>query len=167
MIGLVRTAGQFVAIVLLFAGAAALADWPRYRQVPVGAGVVTMAFVHGADRKAECRKLTPQELAKLPPNMRRVDSCPRGRRSIRVELDIDGKTVFGADLAPTGIAGDGPSRVYERFVLPAGDHDIAVRMRDSPRKDGFDHERKARIALVPEQNFVIDFRSEAGEFVFR
>jgi hypothetical protein len=162
-----RVALQFTVIMALFAGVAALSDWPVYRQIPEGKGVITMTFVHGADRKAECRRLTPQEIAKLPPNMRRTEECPRGRRPLYVELDIDDRTVYTATLKPTGIAGDGPSRVYERFVLPAGDHDVAVRLRDTPRKEGFDHAHKARIALAAEQNFVIDFNPAANGFIFR
>jgi hypothetical protein len=127
---------------------------------------VLLTFVHGADRKAECRRLTSQEIEKLPPNMRRVQDCPRGRRPINVELDLDGRTVFRESLPPTGIAGDGPSRVYQRFVVPAGKYDIAVRMRDTPRVEGFDHTREEAVTLVPDQTFVIDFRPERGEFIF-
>ena len=162
-----RLAGQFAVILLLFAGVAALSDWPVYRQIPPGYGVVTMTFVHGAERVTECRRLTAQEIAKLPPNMRRVQDCPRGRRPVDVELDIDGRTAYRASLPPTGIAGDGPSRVYQRFVLPAGDYDLAVRMRDSGRSEGFDHKSTKHVALAPAQMLVIDFRPEAGEFVFR
>lgn len=163
----IRAAGQFVVILLLFAAVAALANWPVYRQIPEGSALVVLTFVHGADRRAECRRLSPQEIAKLPPNMRRVQVCPRGRRSLDVELDLDGRTIYHANLPPTGIAGDGPSRVYQRFVVPAGTHDLAVRMRDSAKTEGFDHARDGRVALSPEQMFVIDFRSETGEFVFR
>jgi hypothetical protein len=84
-----------------------------------------------------------------------------------VELDIDERTIYQASLPPTGIAGDGPSRVYERFVLPAGEYRIAVRMRDTPRAEGFDHERSDRIALTTDQLFVIDYRPASGEFLFR
>ena len=138
-----------------------------YRQTPRGSAVVMLTFVHGADRKAECRRLTAEEIQKLPPNMRRVQECPRGRRPVYVELDLAGRTVFQASLPPTGIAGDGPSKVYERFVVPAGSYDIAARMRDTPRTDGFDHERRAIVTLTADQLFVIDFRTESGEFVFR
>jgi len=99
--------------------------------------------------------------------MRRVEDCPRRRMPIDVELDVNGRNLFRASLPPTGIAGDGPSRVYQRFVLPAGQYDIAVRMRDTPRAQGFDHSRTERIALAADQIFVIDFRPESGEFVFR
>ena len=71
-----RMAGQFVVIATLFAAVAAFSDWPAYRQIPRGSAIVMLTFVHGADRKAECRRLTPQEIAKLPPNMRRVEDCP-------------------------------------------------------------------------------------------
>ena len=162
-----RIVGQFIVIAALFVAVSAFSNWPVYRQTPHGAAVVMLSFVHGADRKAECRRLTPEEIQKLPPNMRRVQECPRGRRPVYVELDLAGKTVFQASLPPTGIAGDGPSKVYERFVLPAGSYDIAVRMRDTPRTDGFDHARRATVALAADQLFVIDFRTESGEFVFR
>lgn len=162
-----RTAAQFIVIAALFAGVAALSDWPAYSQTPKNSGVVMLTFVHGADRKGECRRLTPEEIARLPPNMRRVQDCPRGRRPIYVELDVDGRSVFKASLAPTGIAGDGPSRVYQRFVLPAGKHDVAVRMRDTARAEGFDHERRDSVELSADQMLVIDYRPESGSFVFR
>jgi hypothetical protein len=163
----VRLAGQFAIIAALFAAVASFASWPVYRQTPRGSAVVMLTFVHRADRKSECRRLTPQEIQKLPPNMRRVEECPRGRLPIYVELDLDGRRLFQASLAPTGIAGDGPAKVYERFVVPAGKYDIAVRMRDTPRTEGFDHERHETVALAADQMFVVDFRPESGEFVFR
>jgi hypothetical protein len=167
MTGYFRQTGQFVVIVLLFSAVSAFANWPIYRQIPEGSAVVLLTFVHGADRKAACRTRSPEEMAKLAPNMRRAMDCPRGRRSIYVELDLAGKNIFHADLPPTGIAGDGHSRVYQRFVVPAGQYEIAVRMRDTPRSEGFDHERTETVALVREQMFVVDFRSESGEFIFR
>lgn len=162
-----RLVGQFIVIAGLFAGVATLSDWPTYAQIPNGSGVVTLTFVHGADRKGECRRLTPEELAKLPANMRRVQDCPRGRRPLYVELDVDGRSAYRANLPPTGIAGDGPSRVYQRFVLPAGRHELAVRMRDTVRSEGFDHERRDSVAIAPDQMLVIDYRPESGSFIFR
>ena len=89
------------------------------------------------------------------------------RRAIYVELDVDGRNVYRADLPPTGIAGDGPSRVYQRFTMPAGKYDVAVRMRDTARADGFDHERRETVQFAPSQLLVIDYRPESGEFIFR
>jgi hypothetical protein len=167
MTKVMRLAGQFVVMAALFAGVAWLSDRPVYRQIPEGSGMMMLTFVHGADRKGECRRLTLEEIAKLAPNMRRVQDCPRVRRSLYVELDIDGRKIYAADLPPTGIAGDGPSRVYQRFVMPAGKYDVAVRMRDTARTDGFDHERHGTVDFAPSQMFVIDYRPESGEFIFR
>jgi len=167
MIPALRLAGGFIVIAALFAAVAWLSDRPLYRQIPKGSAVMMLTFVHGADRRGECRRLSPEEIAKLPPNMRRVQDCPRGRRPIYVELDVDGHNVYRASLPPTGIAGDGPSRVYQRFVLPARKYDVAVRMRDTARQDGFDHERHDMIDVAPGQLFVIDYRPESGEFIFR
>jgi hypothetical protein len=167
MIAYARQIGQFAVILLLFSAVTAFAKWPTYRQIPQGSAIILLTFVHGADRKAECRKRSPEELAKLAPNMRKVLDCPRGRRPIYVELDLSGRDLFHAALPPTGIAGDGHSRVYQRFVVPAGQYEVAVRMRDTPRADGFDHQRKEVVTLTPDQMFVVDFRSESGEFVFR
>ena len=164
---IVRTGGQFLAIVALFAVVATLSDRPGYWQIPHGSGIVLLTFVHGSDRRAACRRLTPEEIAKLPPNMRRVEDCPRRRRPIDLELDVDGQTIYRASLPPSGIAGDGPSRVYERFVLPAGRYDIAVRMRDTPRAEGFDHARRERVELAADQLLVIDYRPASSEFMFR
>jgi hypothetical protein len=166
MIKWIRLCGQFVLIAALFAGVAAFADWPVYRETPRDTGIVMLSFVRGADRRADCRRLTPEEIAKLAPNMRRVQDCPRGRRPIYVELDVGDRIAYRASLPPTGIAGDGPSRVYERFVLPVGQYNIAVRMRDTARTEGFDYERQEHITLSPDQMFVIDFRSEPSGFVF-
>jgi hypothetical protein len=167
MIKALRLAGQFVVIAALFVGVAWLSDRPVYRQIPQNSGIMMLTFVHGADRKGECRRLTAEEIAKLAPNMRRVQDCPRVRRSLYVELAIDGRKIFAADLPPTGIAGDGPSRIYKRFVLPAGKYNVAVRMRDTARLDGFDHERRGTVDFAPSQLFVIDYRPESGEFIFR
>jgi hypothetical protein len=166
MINPIRIVGQLAVIGALFGAVALLSNRPVYRQTQPGTGVVMLTFVHGADRRASCRRLSAEEIAKLPLNMRRTEECPRERRPVYVELDVDGRTIYQASLRPTGIAGDGPSRVYERFVLPAGQYDIAVRMRDSARSEGFDHQGGERVALAPDQMFVIDFRADNGEFVF-
>ena len=160
-----KMAAGFALMALLFMGVAALSDSPRHRSLPEGTGVLMLSFGHGADRRAACRKATPEELAKLPPNMRRPDICPRDRPPIRIEFDIDGKRAFEADVPPSGIAGDGPSRVHQRFVLPAGSHEVAVRMRDQPQGD-FSWHAERTVEIVPGGNRVIDFRPIAGGFVF-
>jgi len=162
----VRVAGQLAILTGMFAAVAWLADWPRYHPIPPDSAVIKLSFAHGADRKAECRRRTPEELAAMPPNMRQPLACSRARGGIYVELDLDGRNIYQASLQPSGIASDGPARVYERFVVPAGPHTVAVRMRDTPRSDGFDHVKIGNISLAADQSFVIDFRSRGDGFEF-
>jgi hypothetical protein len=117
---------RFAVLALVVAGVAAFSDWPRHRSIAPGMGVVTLSFSHGADRRAACRPATVDELAKMAPNMRRTEICPRARPSIEVEFEIDGETVFAAEVPPSGIAGDGPSRVHRDFELPAGSARISA-----------------------------------------
>lgn len=156
----------FLVTLALTAVTAVFSAWPTHRPIPPGTAVLKVSLSHAGDRSAACRELTAAELARLPPNMRQARVCERRRPPLYIELDIDGTTVLSAILPPGGIAGDGPSRLYRRFVLPSGEHEIAVRLRDTPRADGFDHAAARRIALVPAQSLAIDFRPGEGGFVF-
>jgi hypothetical protein len=160
-----RTAAQIAVMTALTAAVAQLADWPLYHRIPPHSAVLKLSFTHGSNREAECRRRTPEELAKLPPNMRKPLECPRTRAPVYVELDVDGQTIYRASLPPSGLSGDGPSRVYKRFLLPAGAHTVAVRMRDRARSEGFDHAKSGEVVLAAGANFVVDFH--AGGFVFR
>jgi hypothetical protein len=163
----IRALGQVLVLMGLFAIAAVFSDWPRYRQLPPETAVIKLSFTHGSNRQAECRRRTAEELAKLPPNMRKPLECPRRRGGVYVEFEIDGQPLLRASLPPSGLAGDGPSRIYRKFVVPTGAHSVAVRMRDTPRAEGFDYAKSGNVILAANQNFVVDFRPEAGGFVFQ
>lgn len=156
--------GGLVTVTVTF-GAAILSAWPTWRSLPEDTALLRLSFTHSGERN--CRDRTPAELSALPPNMRQRRLCDRSRPPVDVELDIDGTTVFAAAAPPSGLSGTGPSRVYERFALPAGAHSIAMRMRDRPATKGFDHEAAVRVTLSASQSYVIDFRPEAGGFVFK
>src|SRR5262249_61384184 len=98
MITPLRICGQLVVIAALFATVAVFADWPVYRQTPPGTGIVMLSFVHGADRRAECRRLSPVGIAKPPPNMRRAQDWPRRRRPPYVQLDVGDQVAYRAAL---------------------------------------------------------------------
>ncbi|WP_193368810.1 hypothetical protein [Pelagibius marinus] len=140
---------------------------PGWQSLPADMALLRVSFTHSGDRSASCRERTPEELAELPPNMRIAKVCDRRRPPIYVEIEIDGATVLAEELPARGIAGSGPSRIYQRFPLPAGRHDIAVRLRDRPATQGFDYVGETQVTLVPAQSFVIDFRPESGGFVFK
>jgi hypothetical protein len=83
-----------------------------------------------------------------------------------VELAVDGELLYRDWLPPSGLAGDGTSTAYERFVVAPGRHVVTARLRDSRRELGFDYEHEQVVELVAGQNLVIDFRADTGGFRF-
>lgn len=167
MADLLRYAGQ----ALLYAAVAALVGYfasrPLYRQFPENQAQIKLSFAHGAARQQACRRLTPQEIAKLPPAQRRPNTCARERVAVHVQLQLDDAVIFDARLRPTGLAGDGPARVYRKFAVAPGDHVLVARLRDSRREEGFDYETRREVTLKEGQNLAIDFKADAGGFIFR
>jgi len=83
-----------------------------------------------------------------------------------VEVELDGALLYHDLLPPTGLAGDGESTVYRRFVVAPGAHVLTARLRDTRREQGYDHEHTERVELSAGQNFVIDFSLARGGFEF-
>ncbi|KAB2850924.1 MAG: hypothetical protein F9K44_03360 [Hyphomicrobiaceae bacterium] len=167
MSDVLRYIGQGLAYALMALLIGALASWPRLAEWPAEAAQIKLSFVHGAQRKVECRRLSSEEIAKLPPSQRRPNTCGRERLDLLVQLEIDGQLIYDEVLPPTGIARDGPARVYKKFRVSAGKHAIVARLRDSSRREGVDFEQKAEVTLAPEQSLAIDFMADRGTFVFR
>lgn len=135
---------------------------PAYQHVDPGAAVVKLIFSHASTRVSECRALSQVEIDALAPNMRRPMECPRGRNPVYVELVMDGEVLFRGMSNPIGLWGDGPTIVYEKFIVAPGQHQVEVRLRDTTRADGFDYANSSTIDLSPRQNYVIGFRPETG-----
>lgn len=150
---------------LLVLGVALFSIWPSWQNLPPDTALVRLSFAQSGVRT--CRDRTEKELAALPANMRRDQICERRRAPVHVEMDMDGTPVLSRDLAPSGLAGSGPSRIYQRLEVPAGSHDIALRLRIDPSHEGFDDAAERRVTLVPGQSLAIDYNAEAGGFVFR
>lgn len=141
--------------------------WPTYRHLPADQALIKLSFIHHGKRVAECRTLSPAELAKLPPNMRAPLQCSRERVPVVVELDIDGARMLRLVAAPSGLSRDGASAVYQRLPVTAGKHRIAVRLKDSVGDAGFDYSRDESVTLDPAQVLVIDFDAEKGGITLR
>ncbi len=139
--------------------------WPVYSPLPPGQALVKVSFIHHGQRVAECRTLTAAELAKLPPNMRAPTQCGRERAPVTIEVDIDGAAAYRQVAAPAGLSRDGASAVYHRLQVPAGEHRISVRLRDSAGTGPFTYTREATVKLQPAQVLVIDFDAQRGGIV--
>lgn len=161
VIGQVVLYAALAAVLLLFASG------PSYRQLGPDQALIKLSIVHEPQRVRVCAQRTPEELAKLPPNMRVPMDCPRERAPLAVEVDVDGHRVLSREALPSGLARDGRATLYHRLVTTAGRHDIAVRLRDRAGTEDFNIRAETSVDLRPSQNLIIDFESARREITFR
>jgi hypothetical protein len=154
--------GQFVLYGVFAVVVGVFSRWPEYRHLADDQALVKLSFNHQGKPVAECQRLSAEELAKLPPNMRAPLRCPRERSPITVELDVDGTPALHHVAQPSGLSRDGASAVYRRLQVSAGTHQLAVRLNDDARTSGFGFTREATVTLKPAQILVIDFDPERG-----
>jgi hypothetical protein len=153
--------GLFAAVIGVFS------TWPSYRHLAPGQSALKISFTHSGQPVSECRQRTPEELAKLQPNMRAPLDCPRERSPVVIELDVDGVSALRHVAPPSGLSRDGASSVYRRITLPAGTHHLAVRLKDDVRAPGFTHTHEATVTLQPAQIVVVDFDASTQRITVR
>lgn len=150
----------FVALLGYFATA------PAYQHIDSENAMIRVSFTHASARLVECRRLSVEEIAAMPPQERRpLAKCPRGRAPLLLELTLDGTPLYQRTLQPSGLSRDGSINAYAKFEVPSGEHELTIRMRDTPREEGFDYEYNAKIMVRPGQNLIIDFHPETSGFV--
>lgn len=165
------TAGAVAGQAVLYAAFALViglfSRWPVHHPLQAEQALIKVSFTHTGKPEGECRAQTPEELARLPPNMRAPTVCPRGRSPVTVEVDVGGRTLLRHVAPPSGLSRDGASTLYRRLPVPAGEQRIEVRLNDDARRSGFTHRREATLGLAPQQVLVIDFDGEKGGITFR
>ncbi len=157
-----RAAGQALAYALFAAFVGFFAVRPAWTHLGPGEAVVKVSIVHRGKPLGECRERSEEELARLPPNMRVKVVCPRERSPLELEVWLDGRLLHREVKAPSGLHHDGPSYIYHRFVVPAGEHVLRVRLRDSVRTEGYPYDRSERVRLDPGRALAVDFDPAEG-----
>ncbi|MBF0180539.1 MAG: hypothetical protein HQM03_11005 [Magnetococcales bacterium] len=161
-----RATIQLTAYLVFFATIYYFSTSPAYHYLQPGQAEVKLAFKHTSQREQECHKRTQEEMMKLPPNMRRPQDCPRQRAPIYIELLLDDRFVATRSFPAPGLSHDMATFVYSKHSLPAGQHKLTVRMRDSIRKEGFDYSGEAVRDWQPGQSIVIGFQKDSEQFTF-
>lgn len=167
----VNKAMRILLQILAYASFAVVAGFlsasPNYEYGNRDLAVVKVSLSHATERIVPCVLLTPEEVAKLAPNMRRTEKCERARLPLAIELDLDGKTFLAILAEPSGLWGDGPASIYQRFEIPPGRHQLSARLRDTAREDGWDYTLTSDIDLVAGRYLTVTFRAENGGFEFK
>lgn len=154
--------GQIIAYSLFAVVVGYFSVAPAYSPTPEDSAVVTLSFAHAGKRVTECRERSPEELGKLPPNMRSPMDCSRERSPVKVRFMVDGEVHFERTLRPTGFSRDGTSYVYTKSFLPAGYHILELYLNDNSHQADGAYEHRAEIDLKPYQILVIDFNPDTG-----
>lgn len=139
---------------------------PEFTHLGADEALLRLSIAHAAERRFPCRERDAAELAKLSPNMRAAQDCPRERMPLALELEVDGVVRVRAEVQPAGVQKDGLATYYHRMVLPAGEHRIVARLRDRPQ-DGFNHVRDETMRLSGGDALLIDFNASRGGLEFR
>jgi hypothetical protein len=137
---------------------------PPYVHLAPDQAVITVAFAHAGKRREPCHRLSQEELAKLPPNMRAPLDCPRERSPVTVELLLDGKLQVKEVAHPPGLYKDLGVDIYRSVKVPIGTHRLEVRMNDDVNVQGPTYTYEETIELEPGQLLIVNFDSDAGRF---
>jgi len=155
---------------VLYGAFAATLGWfstsPAFEPLPPGHALIRVSLNHAGQRKAVCRTRSPEELAKLAPNMRAAEDCPRERAPVLVKVELDGKSVADIVAIPAGLSRDGASVAYRRIPVPAGTHRIRVALADDAAGT-FDRVREEEMQLDAGRVLVVDFEPGKGGIVLR
>ena len=146
----------FMALIWYFATS------PSVRVIEDDEAMITVAFAHAGETRAKCRKLSQEELMKLPPNMRKPEDCPRERSPIIIEAMLDGKAIYSKTMMPPGIFNDGSVNIFYSSKVPAGKHMFEIKMDDSVRKQGFNYQLMQDINIKPAQILLVEFEPLKG-----
>jgi hypothetical protein len=128
---------------------------------------LTIAFAHAGQLREPCRMLSQEELNKLAPNMRKLDDCPRERSPVTIVAELDGESFYQKSLPPPGLFGDGGVDVFYSVKIPAGKHRLSLKMNDSLREDGFNHQFEQVVSLAPAQILLLGFNTKQGFVIHR
>jgi ferredoxin/coenzyme F420-reducing hydrogenase delta subunit len=144
-----------------------LSIWPRFQLIDDGKAMISLSFSHAGPRIGECRKLTQEELNRLPPNMRKPEDCPRERLPIRVVFSSNGDTLYEATRSPTGLWKDGAANVYRRLEVEGKSQRLFIGMNESGISPEFDYSLEQEVDLAPGEHVVVEFDGTRKSFVFK
>lgn len=161
-----RYLGQALAYAAFGGAIAYLSTSPAYVHFPDDQAMIRLSFSHAGQRREKCRQRSAEELAQLAPNMRTPLDCARERASVAIRFEMDGRLLYAETLAPSGLSRDGASTVYRRIPVPAGSHRLLAQLGDGA-DGGFNYQREEVLILKPAQVVVVDFKADAGGFIFR
>lgn len=153
-----RVTAPVLGILLALAATAALGALSQapYARTASPAPLLRLAWRVRGTPVHQCRRLTAEELARLPPHMRRTEECERRILPYRLHVLVDGRTVIDHLVEAAGARSDRPLYVLDEVTLPPGEHLVEIAFTREPQaEEAPEHEQ----AETPEE----EAREHAGD----
>ncbi len=128
----------------------------------VQAPELVVSFKHPGRNDQRCRTVSPEELAKLPPHMRRPEECDRGRADVWLRVEVDGEVVHERAYPPTGLSKDGSSVAVARIPVKDGPRQVSVRLGDSGEAGEWTYAASRTVDAQPGRRAVVVFDRLSG-----
>lgn len=152
-----RYLGQALVYALFFVPLAFITNRPLYTHLEPDQAELKLAVRHAGKVIGACVPIEGADYERLPANMKRPEICPRERSPLRLELMLDGETLYRASVPASGLHSDGVSSMYRRFTVPAGAHHLQLTMNDDVATEGPNWKLASDIELGPAQVLVVTF----------
>ncbi len=140
---------------------------PPYHQLEDNQALITFTMSHIGKHIVECKKVSYEELMKLPPNMRKPMDCPRERSPVVMELKLNGEVYFSHTAEPLGLYSDQGIDIYKNLKVPAGKHNIQVWLNDDVKVEGPIYELQKEVMISPEQHLIVQFEPGKNGFTIK
>ncbi|HEU5262840.1 MAG TPA: hypothetical protein VFU41_15580 [Gemmatimonadales bacterium] len=130
-----RALGAGIAVAALF-GLGALSRAP-YTADGARHAVLRLTWRARGEQVEECRRLTPEELERLPVHMRQEERCEGRVPPYRLRVSLDGVRAVDELVRAAGARHDRPLYVFRELTLEPGSHVLVVRFaRDGETPTG-------------------------------
>ena len=123
---------------------------------------LVVSFKHPGRNDQRCEAVSEEELAKLPPHMRRAEICERSRADVWLRVEVDGEVVHEQAYAPKGLSRDGSSVAVARIPVKDGPRRVNVRLGDSGKKGDWAFTEERVVQAQPGHRAVVVFDRLAG-----
>lgn len=154
---LLRVAGGAVVVISVLAVVRLLSFTPYTAERDIGA-IVRLAWRARGEQARECRRLSPEEMEKLPLHMRQEEVCEGRLLPYRLMVVLDGDSLVDRLVHGAGAREDRPLYVFQDLIVEPGVHRILVRFTleaPSAQHDS-DHDGGDEARPAPQQRLTLD-----------
>ncbi len=95
-------------------------------------GLIRLSWRARGERIQECRPLSEEEQAQLPPHMRRPEVCEGRVAPYLLSLELDGAVSLLDTVRAAGARHDRPLYVFHDIPVAPGTHEVRVRFARQP-----------------------------------